>query len=188
MKTPMKTVLLLSFVLFGFAANAKIYYISNLGNDGNSGIDPSSAWQTLTKVNATAFQPGDQVLFRRGDTFYGSIQLNIQSASSGTPITFGSYGTGAKPIITGFTSVTSWTNKGRNIWESTNPVSMLANIKTVVIDGKSVPMGRYPNADGSYPFLPNFFNFQAHTGTGSGASSITSGSLTDGNNWTGADV
>ena len=187
MKTPMKTVLLLSFVLLALAANAKTYYLSSSGNDSNSGTDPSSAWQTLSKVNATTFQSGDQILFRRGDTFYGNIVVNI-SGSSSTPITYGSYGSGAKPVITGFTSVTSWTNKGGNIWESTNPVSTLSDLKTVLINGQSVPMGRYPNADASYPFLPNFFNFQSHTGTGAGNSSITSSSLSDGNNWTGADV
>jgi parallel beta-helix repeat protein len=187
MKTPLKTVLLLLFVLLGIAATAKTYYISNSGNDGNSGIDASSPWQTITKVNATTFQPGDNILFRRGDTFYGSIVVNMSGYSS-TPITYGAYGTGAKPTITGFTSVTSWINKGGNIWESTNTVSTLDNIKTVVINGQSVPMGRYPNGDASYPFFPNFFNFQSHTGTGSGASSITTSSLTDGNDWTGADV
>jgi hypothetical protein len=187
MKTPMKTVLLLSFVLLAIAANAKNYYLSNSGNDSNSGTDPSSAWQTLTKINATTFLPGDQILFRRGDTFYGNIVVNISGTSS-TPITYGSYGSGAKPVITGFTSVTSWTNKGGNIWESTNPVSTLPDLKTVLINGQSVPMGRYPNADASYPFLPNFFNFQSHTGTGAGNSSITSSSLSGGNNWTGADV
>ena len=187
MKTPMKTVLLLSFIMFGFAANAKTYYISNSGNDGNSGINPSSPWQTLTKVNVTTFQPGDNILFRRGDTFYGSIVVDMSGYSS-TPVTYGAYGTGAKPTITGFSSVTSWINKGGNIWESSNTVSTLDNIKTVVINGQSVPMGRYPNGDASYPFLPNFFNFQSHTGSGSGASSVTTSSLTDGNDWTGADV
>jgi hypothetical protein len=38
-------------------------------------------------------------------------------------MTFGAYGTGANPIITGFTTVSSWSNLGGNIWESTSAVS-----------------------------------------------------------------
>ncbi|MGN6532524.1 MAG: PKD domain-containing protein, partial [Ginsengibacter sp.] len=183
----MKTLVMLSCVIFSLTANAKTYYISNSGNDGNSGTDPSSPWQTLNKVNSFGtFYAGDQILFRRGDTFYGNILVN--ATNSTTPITYGAYGTGAKPIITGFTSVTAWTNKGGNIWESTNPVSTLSTLNSVLINGVSTPMGRYPNGDASYPFLPNFFTFQSHTGTGAGASSITSSSLSGGNNWKGADV
>ncbi len=181
----MKTLLLLSLTIFCLAANAKTYYISNSGNDGNSGTDPSAPWQTLSKVNSQSLQGGDQVLFRRGDTFYGNILVTTNSSN---PITYGAYGSGAKPIITGFTSVTAWTNKGGNIWESTNPVSNLSSLNSVLINGVSTPMGRYPNGDASYPFLPNFFNFQSHTGTGAGTSSISSSSLSGGNNWTGADV
>jgi parallel beta-helix repeat protein len=187
-KKALHYLLLLSFVVLGFTANANTYYISNDGNDSNSGTDASSPWQTLNKLNSVSLSAGDNILFRRGDTFYGKIILNIQSASSSTPITYGAYGSGNKPIITGFTSVTSWTNKGGNIWESTNAVSTLTTMAQVVINGQSVPMGKFPNEDVTYPYLPNFYKFQSFTGTGSGASSITSSSLTDGNNWSGADL
>ncbi|MGN6532526.1 MAG: PA14 domain-containing protein, partial [Ginsengibacter sp.] len=168
-------------------ANATTYYISNAGNDSNSGTDPSSPWQTINKLNSASLSPGDNVLFRRGDTFYGGITAS-NSGRNGNPITYGAYGSGNKPVITGFTSVTSWTNKGGNIWESTNPVSTLSTLQMVVINGVNTPMGRYPNASTSYPFLPNFFTFQSHSGTGSGNSSLTSSNLNGGSNWTGADV
>jgi len=172
--------------LLPFFGRATTYYVAGNGNDTNDGLTTSTAWQTISKVNATSLQPGDQVLFRRGDTFYGKIILPQSSNSQN--ILYGAYGTGAKPIITGFTSVTAWTNKGGNIWESTNAVSTLSTLSMVAINGQSVPMGRYPNADASYPYFPNYFNFQSHTGTGSGASSITSSSLSGSNDWTGADV
>ncbi len=184
----MKFFLTILFICLLQNSFATTYYVSNSGKDANNGISTSTAWQTLSKVNATNLQPGDNVLLRRGDTFYGNIVQNISSSSSSTPITFGAYGSGNKPIITGFTSVTSWTNLGNNIWESTNPVSTLSNVKTVVVNGVNTPMGRYPNGDASYPYFPNFFIFQSSTGTGNGASSITSSSLSGGNNWTGADV
>jgi hypothetical protein len=186
-KHAQQCLLLLTFVVFAFTANATTYYISNDGNDSNSGTDASSPWQTINRLNSASLSPGDNVLFRRGDTFYGSIVAS-NSGRDGNPITYGAYGSGNKPVITGFTSVTSWTNKGGNIWESTNPVSTLSSLKIVVINGVNTPMGRYPNASTSYPFLPNFINFQSHSGTGSGNTSITSSNLSGGNNWTGADV
>lgn len=165
---------------------AQIFYIAANGDDNADGLSTSTPWQTLAKVTATTLQPGDQFLFRRGDTFYGNIVTPEDSNS--VNITYGAYGTGAKPVITGFTAVTAWTDKGGNIWESTNPVSTLSSVNVVTFNGVSTPMGRYPKGDTAYPFLPNFLTFQAHTGTGAGASSITSSQLTDGNNWTGADV
>ncbi len=183
-----QSLLLLTFVIFAFTASAKTYYISSDGNDSNSGTDASSPWQTINRLNSAKLTPGDNVLFRRGDTFYGSIIASLTGSSGNNPVTYGAYGSGNKPIITGFTSVTSWTNKGGNIWESTNPVSTLSTLQMVVINGANTPMGRYPNASTSYPFLPNFFTFQSHSGTGSGNTSITSSGLSGGNNWTGADV
>ena len=175
-RTPMKMQLLLSFILFGLTANAKTYYISNSGNDGNSGTDPSTAWQTINKVNSFgSFAPGDSILFNRGDTFYGSISIS-NSGSLGNPITFGAYGSGANPVITGFTTVSAWTNLGSNIWESTLSVSTLPSCNMVKINGVNTPMGRYPNAG----YLP----FQSDNNS----SYITSSSLTGTPNWTGADV
>jgi hypothetical protein len=186
-KHAQQCLLLLTFVVFAFTANATTYYISNDGNDSNSGTDASSPWQTINRLNSASLSPGDNVLFRRGDTFYGTIVAS-NSGRNGSPVTYGGYGSGNKPVITGFTNVTSWTNKGGNIWESTNAVSTLSSLNMVVINGVNTPMGRYPNASTSYPFLPNFFNFQSHSGSGSGNSSITSSNLSGGNNWTGADV
>src|SRR5665647_3751472 len=120
LRTPIKTLCLLAFVLFAFTANATNYYLSHSGNDANSGTDPSSPWKTLDKLNSfKTLKPGDNVLFKRGDTFYGSITVS-NSGTDGNPITFGAYGTGENPVITGFTNVTNWTNLGENIWESTS--------------------------------------------------------------------
>ena len=39
----------------------KVYYVSPAGNDNNDGTSTATPWQTLTKVNAQIFAPGDQV-------------------------------------------------------------------------------------------------------------------------------
>src|SRR5258705_1453070 len=118
---PMKSLLLLAFTIFCFTADATTYYFSASGNDANNGTSTSTPWKTLSKFNSVFASklPGDNFLFNRGDVFYGSI-IPSRSGSSGLPITIGAYGTGANPVISGLTPVTSWTSLGGNIWESTS--------------------------------------------------------------------
>lgn len=81
-------------------STAAIYYVdATNGSDSNDGLSPGSAWQTISHVNSQTFNPGDQVLFKRGETWTGT-QLTIdESGTSGSPITFGAYDTGTDPII-----------------------------------------------------------------------------------------
>ena len=153
----------------------------------NSGTDPSTSWKTLNKLNNFNFSPGDKILFNRNDTWYGSLSVS-KDGSAGNPITYGAYGSGAKPIITGLTTVTAWTNLGGNIWESTNTISTLPTLNVVLINGVITPMGRYPNRDASYPFFPNFLKYESVSGTGVKNVTITSSSLSRSLNWTGAEV
>ena len=123
-----------------------VFYVDNtLGNDSNDGTTINTAWKTISKVNSVfASLPSDaQILFKCGETFNGTLNI-ARSGTSTTSITIGSYGLGAKPIITGLTSVTSWTNIGTNLWESTSAVSTLSTLKMVVINGVNTPMGRFP--------------------------------------------
>ncbi|MGE5394960.1 MAG: right-handed parallel beta-helix repeat-containing protein, partial [Candidatus Saccharibacteria bacterium] len=175
-KNRLKGMLLASIIVcFSMMSFGATYYVSNSGNDSNSGLSTALPWQTLNKVNSTNLMPGDQILFQRGNTFYGSLTLN-NSGAAGSPITYGAYGTGVNPIITGFANVTSWTNLGNNIWESTNAVSGLSSCNMVTINDVNVPMGRYPNT--------GYLTFQSH----SGQNSITSSSLSGTPNWTGGEV
>jgi hypothetical protein len=168
---------MLLLTILGLAASAKDYYISNSGSDSNSGTDPSSPWQTIDKVNSFRnFSSGDNILFKRGDTFYGSIII-FKSGSPGSPITYGAYGSGVKPVVTGFTDVTSWNNLGGNIWESTDAVSDLSSCNMLSINGANIPMGRYPNT--------GWLKIDSHVGTTSLASSSLNSATTD---WTGAEV
>jgi len=170
-----KTILSILIVQCSILSFATTYYVSNSGNDSNSGLTTILAWKTLANVNVLTFKAGDQILFRKGDTFYGTLSVH-NSGTSGNPITYGAYGIGNNPIITGFTTVTEWTNLGGNIWESTAAVSTLSTCNMVVINGVNAPMGRYPNS--------GYLTYQ----TFSTNTSITSSSLTGTPNWTGAEV
>ncbi|MEM6831798.1 MAG: hypothetical protein AAF551_14905, partial [Bacteroidota bacterium] len=83
----------------GHAQTGKNYYLSNSGSDSNTGTK-DAPWKTLDKLSATSLNPGDSVLFRRGDRFDGHYVVN-GSGEKGTPIVIAAYGDGEKPIITG---------------------------------------------------------------------------------------
>ncbi|MFC3803063.1 right-handed parallel beta-helix repeat-containing protein [Cohnella sp. GCM10012308] len=86
-------------------AAGNMYYVDAAGgNDANLGTSPALAWKTLSKVNATTFSAGDQILFKRGGVWYGQLYPKGSGALAGgvaTPVTISSYGTGAKPLIDG---------------------------------------------------------------------------------------
>jgi hypothetical protein len=78
------------------------YFVSSAGNDANHGMSPDAPWQTIAKVNATDFNPGDRILFRGGDIFTGTITLTAQdSGSAGFPVVVSSYGRGRAKISSG---------------------------------------------------------------------------------------
>jgi hypothetical protein len=173
----MKKLFIALLLVPGFTANATTYYFSASGNDAASGTSISTPWKTLSKFNSVfaSKSPGDNFLFKRGEVFYGNMIIS-RSGTAGNPITIGAYGTGSNPVITGFTTVSAWTNLGSNIWESTNGISALAATNMVVINGVNTPMGRYPNT--------GYLTYQSF----SGSTSITSSSLTGSPNWTGAEA
>ncbi|MFC3799328.1 family 16 glycoside hydrolase [Cohnella sp. GCM10012308] len=82
-------------------ANNTTYYVDSVGgSDSNSGLSDSSAWQSLAKVNATTFQPGDVILFKAGSVWSGQLHP-LGSGTSGAPIVIDKYGSGGRPIING---------------------------------------------------------------------------------------
>jgi Chitobiase/beta-hexosaminidase C-terminal domain len=90
----------LTLAAASFASGATYYVDSSLGNDSNAGTIQSSPWQTLTKVSATTFQPGDQILFKCGDAWTGVLSPK-GSGTSASPIVVNNYGSGALPLIQG---------------------------------------------------------------------------------------
>jgi polysaccharidase protein len=79
---------------------SRTFYVdSRTGSDANSG-SANAPWASLQAVNGAGLQAGDTVLFARGATFEGGIDIQA-SGLAGAPITFGAYGTGADPVITG---------------------------------------------------------------------------------------
>jgi len=75
------------------------YYISSSeGFDGGSGTSAETAWQTFAPLSSFSLLPGDSVLLKRGDNWTSKLLL-IGDGTAVNPITLGTYGTGARPII-----------------------------------------------------------------------------------------
>ncbi|MDB5277772.1 MAG: parallel beta-helix repeat containing protein [Ferruginibacter sp.] len=176
----MRQLFIILLVISASTVQAKNYYISAKGLDTNTGLSPTSAWQTIAKLNASfgIIAAGDSILFKSGETFYGSIVVG-KSGTSGSPIVIGSYGSGSQPVITGFTPLTSWTTIGAGVFQVSAP-SVKNAVNMVTINDIPQEVGRYPNSDsanGGYLVTSAF----------SGNTSLSAAGLGT-TNWTGAEV
>ena len=80
------------------------YYISAQGisKDGTKPDEPMS----LKTANTKTYKENDKILFKAGETFYGTINFNI-STSENEYVYIGAYGEGDKPIISGANILTN---------------------------------------------------------------------------------
>lgn len=113
--------------------------MSALGSDSADGLTEATAWKTPQKVN-TVSPTGANVLFRRGDTFYGSV-----NPAAGTNL--GAYGAGERPILTAYkllNQAAGWTQHAAGVWkiDLTSPTthtgltaSTNTNIGFLLVDG-----------------------------------------------------
>ncbi len=106
----MKIVSLLFFLYFNWIVlHAKTIYISNKGNDFNSGTTMSYPWKTMEKLQNEAnrgfITAGDSILFNCGEIYSGKIRwmdiwgMNCLGGTKLKPIIFSSYGKGVKPLF-----------------------------------------------------------------------------------------
>ncbi len=160
-------------------ANAKNFYLSALnGNDKytlTQAQNPSTPWKSISRLNEISSQllPGDSVLFKRGEVFYGSITL-LASGTQSLPIVISSYGSGEKAIVSGFTKLGSWTLLGNGVYES-SILSVTSSPNMITMDGLPKAMGRFPNS--------GYLTYES-----SSNNSISDKQLSSSPNWTGAEI
>lgn len=148
----MKYFIAIFLLLFSTCAKATDYYFSSVSGDDSrtaaQAQNSSTPWKTIGKLNDyfASIQSGDRIFFKRGETFYGTI-IPTTSKTYSTPVIIGAYGTGAAPVITGFTTVSSWTSIGNGVYESSSGVTALADLRVVTMNGVNQPMGRFPDID-----------------------------------------
>jgi hypothetical protein len=80
-------------------ATSTTYYVDSTATCPGSGTQ-ASPWCDFSVVNSKTFQPGDQILLERGDTFGSEMVLN-GSGTSTNYLSVGAYGSGASPVIAG---------------------------------------------------------------------------------------
>ena len=173
---PSSLLLVLCLLIFnrGYAHN---WYLSTSGDDGYNG-SIGFPWKSVDKLNQAFpfLADGDSVFFKRGDVFYGNIRFLAAATST---IYIGAYGTGDNPVITGFTTVTGWSQISTNIWQAT--LNGTGRVGMLTINGIVTPMGRYPNRGGT-----NDGYLTYHTPTTS--SSITDATLSGSPSWVGSEI
>ena len=88
------------------AACGADYHFSTRGSDSSGDGSVANPWQSIGKLNSLNLEPGDNVLLRAGETFAGNIVLDQNDSATsaagvfgGSPISFGSFGVGSRPII-----------------------------------------------------------------------------------------
>jgi len=176
LKLKLGSIQFLTVILLTVNADATNYYFSSSSGDDNRSSSQaqssSTPWKTISKLNSifSSLNAGDVVYFKRGDVFYGSITAT-KSGSSGAPIKFDAYGTGNKPIITGFTSIGSWTSIGSGRYQAVLS-SGLATLNVVAINGIFQPIGRYPKKTASNG---GYLTYTSYSGNTSISSSQLSG-------------
>lgn len=100
-------------------AFAATYYVDATNGNDATGIpnDITHPFKTIAKINSLPLAAGDYVKFKRGQCWREQI-ICSWSGSPGKPITFTSYGSGAKPIIHGGTIINGeWQGpNGNNVY------------------------------------------------------------------------
>ena len=136
-------VFIILFIFLVFSGNATTYYVSNSGDDTNPGTSEELPWRTLIKVNYFfRLKPGDQVLFKRGDSWTGTLRVNA-SGTADSPIVYGAYGSGEKPKIYGSEEITGWTLHEGNIWKAEVKIS---DVHQLFLNDKQMQLARYPKS------------------------------------------
>lgn len=109
-------------------------YVSENGNDSNSGTSSSAPVKTIAKVN-TLTSNGSIVLFERGGVYRTDVALDLKSN-----VKVGAYGTGAKPVISGsiknYAESTVWTSTDGCIWQTNIGEDHIGGV--VFNDGESI--------------------------------------------------
>lgn len=135
------------------------YYVKNGGNNALSGVDDTNAWDTLTYA-LTQVSDGDVIYLKKGSSWSGEYDVENNN------ITIDAYGSGADPILTGSTSLSTWAVYSGNIYQTTYS----GTVYQVIEDGTwgvlwHEPDNNHFRADGSPP------NSYTVTATPSGISS-----------------
>ena len=131
-------------IFFATTVSAQTYYVDATGgSDKGTGLSVDTAWQTIAKVNASVFVPGDSILFKCGEAWRESLVVSPKGVK-GNPVTYGTYGScnaSNKPIINAADVVSGWTQYSGNIYAA----DVTFPVQQDIVDGTLVDLAHYPN-------------------------------------------
>lgn len=166
--------LVLSALLLYSGLSATTYYFSSSYTGSTSNGQQSTPFKRMSTLDSllknlwpgVTVVAGDQFLLKRGDVF--TITRPIAPSVNGTAsahIIISEYGSGDKPLISGWKEINDWTAvSGRtNVYTSTNTIKPngWGHIPMLRVDGIVANVGRWPNADAANS------GFKAWTSSGS---------------------
>ena len=140
-------------LLNGAHAQSLNYYFASSGDDNTGSGTKAAPYKTLQKLNSLSRTAGDSFFLKRGDTFTGTLR------PARGQLYIGAYGTGAKPLVTGFVALSAWRSAGPDIWEA--PLDAGARLNVVTINNQPQHRGRYPNRSASGA---GFLHYESHNG------------------------
>lgn len=137
-------------------AYGAVYFVSSqTGDDGNDGLSPESAFETITHVNSLALQPGDEVRLACGETWRAQTLVATRSGSPGSPIVYSSHPAGCenKPVLSGAQPVSEWSLVGSNLYMADLDTGGNAGLFPLGLNqlfrgADRLPFGRWPNIQG----------------------------------------
>ncbi len=129
-------------------SNAKVYYVSNSGNDSNNGLTPNTAWASLSKASSVAGSASTKtyVLFERGGVWRGQLVTSSY-------VTYSAYGKGDKPKLYaspfnagGSTNASKWVKNSGNIWTITSS-QLKSDVGALVFDDSLYAIKKLKKSD-----------------------------------------
>jgi len=155
-------ILLTIFLFISLQSIAANKYYASTSSGGTNAGTLANPFTSITSVNAHSYAAGDTIFFKRGDTFTGTI-TPANSGSAGNAIVYTYYGSGAAPVISGATILSSWSNVGTNLYEA----SLSTKPKCVTISNVQYAPARFPTS--------GWWNIDNTNGTSTVQSSSLSG-------------
>jgi hypothetical protein len=157
------------------SSSATTYYVSSsFGSDSNNGTSTDTPWAYAPGMtNATGLpasktlQPGDQVLFKRGDIWTDQRITCGQSGNADTDagrIYYGAYGTGNNPIINNTPTDQVWKIGSKSYIKIENIDTTASKQNWIyILDGNYITIS---NCDGGYATDGNSVQLKVFSGCG----------------------
>lgn len=116
-----------------YPTDGTVYYVDcELGSDDNDGLTPETALRGIDGIEFLNTNPGDTILFKRGQIFRGCLHPRKY-------VTYSAYGEGPKPIFCNSIDASDpndWVKTdAENVWMFKPMIAFVKDVGSVVING-----------------------------------------------------